>query len=79
MSDNIMEKQEQEIDIQSRNTSAIGKPKLLRGSSFGKLSGTQRRIMEALELNDVCLFNKSADNISIDMKDLSALTAVNGA
>lgn len=63
------------IEIQARHTHLIGKPNLIQLTSLAKLSGTQVRVLEALNNNNVCYFNRNKDNINIDMKDLSALTS----
>lgn len=67
-----------EISIQNRHTSVIGKPALIYNTQYGKLSKTQEKILNRLEQDDVAKFNKAKDNISIDMQDLSALTAYTG-
>lgn len=72
------ERKDYELEIRSRNTSSIGKPSLIYNTSYGKLSVTQQRILTKLQNSMVCKFNKKSDNISIDMKDLSALTAYTG-
>lgn len=72
------EKSELGIDIRSRRTHSIGKPWVIANLAKENLSLTQRKILERLQNNNHCKFNKSVDNISIDMKDLSALTAYTG-
>ncbi|MGY3663000.1 MAG: hypothetical protein ACXAHE_03865 [Roseburia sp. 1XD42-69] len=65
--------------IEKRNTSVIGKPALIHTTHYQQLSGTQNRIIKRLkENNRYCKFKKNEDSISIDMKDLSAITALTG-
>ncbi|MCR5167877.1 MAG: hypothetical protein K6C13_11810 [Oscillospiraceae bacterium] len=68
------------ITIETRNTNAVGKPGLISFNALGKgkLSGTQKRILERLKQENPAYFNKKKDNISIDMKDMSCLTAYSG-
>lgn len=63
------------IDISSRSTSSIGKPSLIYNSSFGKLSLKQRKLLEKFKHSQIIELIKRDENISINMKDLSALTA----
>ncbi len=73
-----IDKNKLKLKISSRHTSEIGKPSLIQHSIYGKLSGTQKRILDALKDTNKCIFNRQKDNISIDMNDLSALTAYTG-
>jgi hypothetical protein len=69
---------EDEINIQNRNTSIVGKPPLIYNTSYGKLSLTQQRILDKLKDNKLIKIEKHKENISIDMKDMSSLTAYSG-
>lgn len=66
------------MSIETRHTSSIGKPFLIYNTQHQQLSGTQLKILERIDGHRYCKFEKSKDNISIDMKDLAAITAYNG-
>lgn len=60
--------------INARHTSLVVKPILLANTSYGKLSSTQRKILNELEQDRLLKKNKQIEKIT--MKDLSCLTAV---
>lgn len=65
-------------DIQNRNTSLVGKPKLLYNYSFAKLSLTQKILMGKISSTKWVSLDKKEENIKVTMKDISALTSVTG-
>jgi len=73
-----IDKNDIEVAIKNRNTSLVGKPKLIYNYTFAKLSKTQQLLLSKLENNKLVIINKHAENVNITMKDLSAMTAHTG-
>ena len=66
------------MDINARNTSAIGKPALIFNTEYGLLSTTQKLLLNALKESPVVRFDRYAENVHVRMRDLSCLTAYTG-
>lgn len=67
-----------EIEIQNRSTSSVGRPGLIYKSSLGRMSLTQKKLLEKIRDRAKVVINRKDEKIKTDMIDLSVLTACTG-
>ena len=69
---------DENITINSRKTSVVGKPRAVYTLVDGKPSGTQIRILNLIDNKKAIELDKKKYNIKITMQDLSVMTAITG-
>lgn len=64
------------LNIGNRRTDRVGKPLILSVSTEGRLSLTQKKLLEKFKVKDKVYINRHTDKIKVDMVDLSCMTSV---